>query len=118
MTAVIDQSMKDGKTRLDQLHSYEKLRDQVLEWLTRNENRVDSMEPVAVDAEILRKQTEELKVSDIMFIPYTGNGIINMYAFYSTADHERVSGLRGNYQSCSRFRNGIRVYVTPRYSQA
>ena len=61
LTAVIDQSLKDGKARLDQLHSYEKLRDQVLEWLSRNESRVDAMEPVAVDENILKKQTEELK---------------------------------------------------------
>lgn len=63
LTAVIDQSLKDGKARLDQLQSYEKLRDQVLEWLARNEARVDALEPVAVDAEILRRQTDELKVS-------------------------------------------------------
>lgn len=60
---MIDQSLKDGKARLDQLHSYEKLRDQVLEWLSRNEVKVDSLEPVAVDENILKKQTDEIKVA-------------------------------------------------------
>ena len=62
LNTVIDRSLADGKLRLDQLHTYEKLRDQVLEWLTKNENRVDSLQPVAVDADILKKQTDEMKV--------------------------------------------------------
>jgi hypothetical protein len=63
LTIVIDQSLKDGKARTDQLHTYEKLRDQVLEWLTKNEARVDTLEPVAVDADILKRQTDELRVN-------------------------------------------------------
>ncbi len=62
LTTVIEQSLKDGKARVDQLHTYEKLRDQVLEWLAKNEARVDSLEPVAVDADILKRQTDELRV--------------------------------------------------------
>lgn len=63
LSTVIDQILKDGKDRLAQLHTYEKLRDQVLEWLARNEARVESLEPVAIDADIIKKQTDELKVS-------------------------------------------------------
>ena len=62
LNTVIDRSLADGKLRLDQLHTYEKLRDQVLEWLTRNENRINSLEPVAVDIDLLKKQTDEIKV--------------------------------------------------------
>ncbi|XP_046641641.1 dystonin-like isoform X5 [Daphnia pulicaria] len=61
LSTVIDQSLKDGKARTDQLNTYEKLRDQVLEWLTKNEGRVDTLEPVAVDADILKRQTDELR---------------------------------------------------------
>ncbi|EFX86426.1 hypothetical protein DAPPUDRAFT_313136 [Daphnia pulex] len=61
LSTVIDQSLKDGKARTDQLNTYEKLRDQVLEWLTKNEARVDTLEPVAVDADILKRQTDELR---------------------------------------------------------
>ena len=67
LTTVIEQSLKDGKARVDQLHTYEKLRDQVLEWLTKNETRVDSLEPVAVDANTIKKQTDELRVSWNLF---------------------------------------------------
>lgn len=62
LSTVIEQSLKDGKARIDQLQTYEKLRDQVLEWLTKNETRVDALEPVAVDANIIKRQTDELKV--------------------------------------------------------
>lgn len=62
MNAVIDRNLKDGKVRLDQLNTYEKLRDQVLEWLTKTEKRVETFEPVAVDTDILKKQTDEMKV--------------------------------------------------------
>ena len=61
LNAAIDQSLKDGKARLDQLQTYEKLRDQVLAWLAKNESRIEILEPVAIDAEILKKQTDELK---------------------------------------------------------
>ena len=67
LNTVIDRSLADGKLRLDQLHTYEKLRDQVLEWLTKNENKLDSLEPVAVDADILKKQTDEMKVRPVRF---------------------------------------------------
>lgn len=62
LNAVIDNSLKEGRARLDQLNAYEKLREQVLEWLTRNEKRVDALEPVAVDADIIKKQIDEVKV--------------------------------------------------------
>ena len=62
LNTVIDRSLKDGKLRLDQLHTYEKLRDQVLDWLAKKENRVDALEPVAVDADTIKKQTDEMKV--------------------------------------------------------
>jgi hypothetical protein len=63
LSIVIDQCLKDGKARTDQLHTYEKLRDQVLEWLAKNEARVETLEPVAVDADILKRQTDELRVN-------------------------------------------------------
>lgn len=70
LSTIIEQSLKDGKARTDQLHTYEKLRDQVLEWLTKNEGRVDALEPVAVDADILKRQTDELRVNELIFPPF------------------------------------------------
>jgi hypothetical protein len=43
--------------------AYERLRDQVLEWLTTMEARVVRLEPVAVEIDTLKRQVEELKVS-------------------------------------------------------
>lgn len=70
LSTVIDQSLKDGKARTDQLNTYEKLRDQVLEWLIKNEARVDTLEPVAVDADILKRQTDELRVNCTCLSPH------------------------------------------------
>jgi len=52
-----------SKARADQLGAYEKLRDQVLEWLATMETRVLRLEPVAVEIETLKRQIEELKVN-------------------------------------------------------
>lgn len=68
LSTVIDQILKDGKDRIAQLQTYEKLRDQVLEWLARNEARLDAFEPVAIDADIIKKQTDELKVTANQFL--------------------------------------------------
>ena len=78
LSTVIEQSLKDGKARTDQLHTYEKLRDQVLEWLAKNETRVDTLEPVAVDADILKRQTDELRVNSFEYLSYW----FNFFNFY------------------------------------
>jgi len=51
-----------GKARAEQLNAYEKLRAQVLEWLTYMENRVNQLDPVAIESESIKKQAEEMKV--------------------------------------------------------
>lgn len=62
-----------GKARTEQLMAYEKLRDQVLVWLQNTETRVNRLEPVAVDMEVIKRQIEELKVHKQSFslIPYS-----------------------------------------------
>lgn len=57
-----------GKARTEQLMAYEKLRDQVLVWLQNTETRVNRLEPVAVDMEVIKRQIEELKVSSSVTI--------------------------------------------------
>ena len=56
-----------GKARAEQLTAYERLRQQVLEWLNFMENRVGQLEPVAIEPETIRKQAEEIKVKRILF---------------------------------------------------
>lgn len=58
---LLDEKQRLSKSRAEQLSAYEKLRDQVIDWLSRTETRVTRLHPVAVDLEILKKQTEELK---------------------------------------------------------
>lgn len=58
---LLDEKQRLSKSRAEQLSAYEKLRDQVLDWLSRTETRVSRLHPVAVDLEKLKIQTEELK---------------------------------------------------------
>ncbi|XP_017796312.1 PREDICTED: microtubule-actin cross-linking factor 1 [Habropoda laboriosa] len=58
---LIDEKQRLSKSRAEQLSAYEKLRDQVIDWLTRTENKVQRLEPVAVDLEKLKRQADELK---------------------------------------------------------
>lgn len=58
---LLDEKQRLCKSRAEQHTAYEKLRDQVLDWLTRTENKVQGLEPVAVDLDKLRIQQEELK---------------------------------------------------------
>ena len=63
MNSLLEEKQKLSKARADQLVAYERLRDQVLEWLTTMEARVVRLEPVAVEIDTLKRQVEELKVS-------------------------------------------------------
>lgn len=58
---LLDEKQRLCKSRAEQHTAYEKLRDQILDWLTRTENKVQGLEPVAVDLERLKIQQEELK---------------------------------------------------------
>lgn len=57
----LDEKQRLGKQRTEQMVAYEKLRGQVITWLNNFENRIEKLEPVAVDIEVVKKQTEQLK---------------------------------------------------------
>ena len=59
---LLDERLREGRTRSDSLNAYEKLKEDVLTWLTRMESSIDSLQPVAVDQDLLKKQSDELKV--------------------------------------------------------
>ncbi|XP_065222552.1 dystonin isoform X14 [Planococcus citri] len=61
LNQLLDEKHRNSKLRSEQLNAYEKLRDQVLVWLTNIENRVNRLDPVAVEMEMVKKQIEELK---------------------------------------------------------
>lgn len=52
LTAVLEERLKLNKTRAEQRGAYEKLREQVLNWLSAMEHKVDSLPPVALEPEI------------------------------------------------------------------
>lgn len=61
LNSLLDEKQRLSKSRAEKLSAYEKLRDQVIDWLTGMENKVQRLQPVAVNLDKLKKQTEELK---------------------------------------------------------
>lgn len=61
LNSLLEEKQKLSKQRSEQLSAYESLRDQVLDWLTKTENKVARLETVAVEIETLKYQNEELK---------------------------------------------------------
>lgn len=62
----LDERARNGKERSEQLLAYEQLRDRCIQWLTTTENMLDNVRPVGLEQEIVRKQTEDLKVSVVV----------------------------------------------------
>ncbi|XP_049817745.1 dystonin isoform X11 [Aethina tumida] len=58
---ILDEKAKLSKLRSEQMNAYELLREQVLDWLSKMENKVARLDIVAVDLDTLKKQAEELK---------------------------------------------------------
>ena len=56
---------KEAGMREEQSSRFEDMKDAVLRWLTYMENRLDDLEPVAIDVEIIEKQIEEIEVSSV-----------------------------------------------------
>lgn len=59
---ILNDYHRKNKERLEQLSAYGALRAKVLEWLSTMEIKVDNLEPVALDKEVLRRQSLEIKV--------------------------------------------------------
>nr|QVD39310.1 Dystonin [Schistocerca gregaria] len=68
----LEEKQRLGKARVDQLNAYERLHEQVMEWLTTMESRVQRLDPVAVDTDVLRAQIEELKPLHKEYREYVG----------------------------------------------
>jgi dystonin len=61
LSGSLDEKSRLGKTRTDALNAYEKLRDQVQKWLTAMETRVNGLQSVAVEVDLIKQQADELK---------------------------------------------------------
>lgn len=60
---ILNDYHRKNKERMEQLSAYEALRVKVQEWLSSMEIKVDNLEPVALDKEVLRRQSLEIKVN-------------------------------------------------------
>ncbi len=61
LTEVLGERQSQNRARKQSLNAYEAMREEVTRWLAKMERRLDALEPVAVDLDILRRQAEELK---------------------------------------------------------
>ena len=59
---VLADKQKEAVYREERSNQYAEARDAVLKWLTTTETKIDDLEPVAIDVEIIAKQIEELQV--------------------------------------------------------
>lgn len=59
----LDDSARAGKERSEQLVAYESARNKLMQYLTTTENTIDNMPMVGLEQEIVKNQTEDLKVS-------------------------------------------------------
>ncbi|KAM7295031.1 uncharacterized protein ISCGN_024536, partial [Ixodes scapularis] len=58
---LLAEQQRQGRARSEQHSAYESLRLKVLDWLNHMEVRVDGLDAVAVDREVLRRQASEVK---------------------------------------------------------
>lgn len=61
----LEEKQKSSRARAEQLNAYERLREAVIDWLSNFEGRINRLEIVALDLNVLKRQSDELKV--IMF---------------------------------------------------
>ncbi|XP_037914658.1 microtubule-actin cross-linking factor 1 isoform X36 [Hermetia illucens] len=85
----LDEKAKLSKQKAEHLSAYENLKDQVLAWLASMEARTNALAPVAVDVELMRQQSEELKP------------IIKDYRDYGTSI-DKVNDLGAQYDALIR----------------
>uniref|UniRef100_A0A0K8TB91 Dystonin n=1 Tax=Lygus hesperus TaxID=30085 RepID=A0A0K8TB91_LYGHE len=61
LNLLLDEKTRLSKLRAEQSLAYDKLRDQVVQWLNSFEGKISRLEPVALHMDIVRRQSEELK---------------------------------------------------------
>lgn len=63
MNISLEDKQKTSRARAEQLNAYERLRESVLDWLNSFELRVNRLDIVALDLNVLKRQSDELKVT-------------------------------------------------------
>jgi DNA repair exonuclease SbcCD ATPase subunit len=68
LTNVLADREQEAKARENQADQFEGLHDEIMRWLVSIETKVDNLEPVAIDLEIIAKQIEELQVREYVCV--------------------------------------------------
>merc|ERR1719431_1536585 len=58
---ILGERQASNRLRKQSLNAYEALREQVYMWLSKMEKRIEELEPLAVDLDMLSKQISDLK---------------------------------------------------------
>ena len=66
LASVLEDILKLNKSRTEQKAAYERLREQVLQWLAHMEQTVDAFPAVALEPELIKKQSEAIKVTSLL----------------------------------------------------
>lgn len=85
----LEEKQKASRARAEQLNAYERLRDSVLDWLNNFESRVNRLEVVALDLNILKRQSDDLKP------------LVKEYRDYA-ATLDKLNDLGSSYDSLTR----------------
>ena len=58
---ILGERQNQNRARKQSLNAYEAMREEVTRWLIKMERKIESLEPVAVDLDILKRQADEVK---------------------------------------------------------
>ena len=66
LSALLSRRQNEASARREHAQRYEAIKDEVLDWLADMERRIDNLEPVAIDIDVIGKQIEELQVNVLL----------------------------------------------------
>ena len=61
LASLLEDKQKACNSRAEQMNNYNKVYQQVIQWLTAMEKKVEGLGPVALDFDILKRQADEVK---------------------------------------------------------
>lgn len=61
LESVLDEKMKLFKQKAQQFNAYETLKDKILQWLTNFEKKTNSLQSVAIDFVVVKRQADDVK---------------------------------------------------------
>eukprot|EP00096_Caligus_rogercresseyi_P012841 TRINITY_DN5508_c0_g1_i1.p1 TRINITY_DN5508_c0_g1~~TRINITY_DN5508_c0_g1_i1.p1 ORF type:complete len:867 (-),score=305.72 TRINITY_DN5508_c0_g1_i1:387-2987(-) len=71
LSEVLGERQNQNRARKQSLNAYESLRDQVNQWLSRMEQKIDQLDPVGVELDIIKKQMDEIRPLNQEYTSYS-----------------------------------------------